>query len=763
MLVEQQSIESVLRRGFDLCLDLVCLAGFDGHFKLLNQAWETELGYPREELLSRPYLDFVHPDDRERTVREAGQLAGGERTWTFENRYRHKNGSYVWLSWRAAPLPETRAILAIARNVTDRKRQEQKTAKMAEEAQRTLATLFRNLPGMVYRRRNDETSTMEIVSQGCRPLTGYAPEDLIGNRRIAYRDLIHPEDRSGVRALVEQAVGRREPFTIAYRIRTGAGGEKWVWEQGCGVYSATGAPLHLEGYIVDRTAERIARQRIDEQAMLLDEASDAISVRDLNQIVTYWNRGAERLWGWPAEEAIGRNVTELLSQTGDRNFRAALESTLRDGRWSGEFDQVTRDGRKIVVAARWSLIRNAEGQPQSILSLAEDRTEARQMEIQLLRAQRMESIGTLASGIAHDLNNTLAPILMGVEMLRRRGDARDAKTLDVIESSALRGSKLVKQVLTFGRGIEGDRVATDLAHVIREVSGVTAKTFPNSIALKLECPGSLWPVLADPVQLEQVFMNLMVNARDAMADGGTITIRGQNTVLDEIYARMHLDARPGPYVLVEVSDTGSGIPPAVLNRVFEPFFTTKPVGKGTGLGLSTVHSIVTSHGGFVHVYSEVHRGTTFRIYLPASDTDCAASRAAPPQVREGHGELILVVDDEPHVREMARLVLEGSGYRSEDASNGAEAVARYARGGIDAVVVDWSMPIMNGGAAVAAIRSLDPQARILVSSGLADRNEMRSIEPQVPFIAKPYTAEQFLSQVGALFRHAGGDSEDVAS
>lgn len=760
--IGDEMIESLVQRGFDLCLDLVCLADFDGYFRLVNQAWETELGYTSEELLARPYMEFVHPDDREATQQEAGRLEGGEPVWTFENRYRHRDGSYVWLGWRATPMPETRSILAIARNVTERKRREVRAAREATETRKTLETLLGNLPGMAYRRLNDAHYTMEFVSFGCAELTGYSPGDLVGNHRVAYADLIRPGDFPDVQTLVETAVTRHEPFRLRYRIRAAQGEEKWVWEQGCGVFSESGDLVCLEGYIVDVTAERQAEERLREQAMLLEDANDAITVRSLDHVVTYWNSGAARIWGWSREEAVGRDVRELFGQD-EREYQAAVEATLEDGRWAGELTLRARDGRELTMEARWSLLRDGGGTPRAILSIADDQTEKKQLQDQLFRAQRLESIGTLASGIAHDLNNTLAPILMGVQMLRRR-ESGDPATLAIIESSALRGSRLVKQVLTFGRGVEGDRVGVDLCDLIPDVAGVASRTFPPAIELSEESEPDLWAVSADPVQIEQVLMNLLVNARDAMPSGGRIRIRSGNLRLDETYARMHLDARSGDYVMVEVTDTGCGMPPTVMGRIFEPFFTTKEPGTGTGLGLATVHTIVKNHGGFIHVYSEMGHGTTFRIYLPAASGEQSRSPTPRPVAERGRGECVLVVDDESPVREMAALVLNDAGYRAEAAPNGAEAVARYARGGVDAILMDWAMPVMNGAAAIAAVRSLDPEARILVSSGLTERGELRALDPIPPFLGKPYTADQLLERMAAMFgRGADGGSPSEGS
>ena len=256
------------------------------------------------------------------------------------------------------------------------------------------------------------------------------------------------------------------------------------------------------------------------------------------------------------------------------------------------------DGCAITVEGHWTLVRDAEGEPKSILCINTDITERKKLETQFLRAQRMESIGTLAGGIAHDLNNVLAPIVMAIEFLKlKNNDETSLEVLNTIETSAHRGADMVRQVLSFARGVEGQRIIVQPKHLMKDIQKIVADAFPKNIDLRINLKPELWNVLGDPTQLHQVLLNLCVNARDAMPDGGRITISADNVTLDKHYAAMHLDARAGSHVVLQVTDAGSGMSPAILEKIFDPFFTTKEVGKGTGLGLSTSQAIVKSHGG----------------------------------------------------------------------------------------------------------------------------------------------------------------------
>ncbi|MGN6555947.1 MAG: hybrid sensor histidine kinase/response regulator [Verrucomicrobiota bacterium] len=503
-----------------------------------------------------------------------------------------------------------------------------------------------------------------------------------------------------------------------------------------------------------RAAAELERQeadaRIREQASLLDKAQDAILVRDLDHRILYWNKSAERLYGWTAAEALGRPVKELVYRD-PSSFQAATAGVIAKGEWIGELDQVTKDGKMLKVEGRWTLVRDEHGQPKSVLSINTDITEKKKLEARFLRTQRMESIGTLASGIAHDLNNVLAPIMMSVELLREMVTSEQGRTLlATLQGSAQRGSDLVKQVLSFARGLEGNRVSVNAVHLLREIQKIIRDTFPKNITFDLQSARDVWTVTGDPTQLHQVFMNLCVNARDAMPNGGLLSVSMENIVLDEVYAGMNPDSKPGAYVLVQVVDTGTGIPPGMLDKIFEPFFTTKEFGKGTGLGLSTTLTIVKSHGGFIHLFSELGRGTRFKVYLPATASATTPNQAVAEQTRlpQGNGELILVVDDEESIRILAQRTLERFGYRVLLACHGAEAAAIYAhhRQEIAVVLTDMAMPVMDGPALIVALKAMNPRVRIVGSSGLTTQAGMsKSIAGVEHFIPKPYTAEAMLN------------------
>jgi len=497
-----------------------------------------------------------------------------------------------------------------------------------------------------------------------------------------------------------------------------------------------------------------AEQKIREQAALLDITTDAILVRDLNNQILFWNKGAERLYGWQAEEAFGKNANELLYKEASPQLQEALKTVTITGEWDGELYKVTRSGKEIIVASRWTLVRDAEGKPKSILSVDTDITQKKQLEAQFLRAQRMESIGTLAGGIAHDLNNVLAPILMSAQLLQMKiSDERSQRLLKTVEANAKRGGALVKQVLSFARGVEGKRSIIQVRHLISEIKHIAIETFPKSIEFYMDLAPELWSVSGDATQLHQVIMNLCVNARDAMPDGGTLSISAENLFIDENYARMNLEATVGPYIVITVADTGMGIPPEIVDRIFEPFFTTKEQGKGTGLGLSTVIGIIKSHGGFVDVYSEMGQGTQFKVYLPAVE-ETQTQLVKDMELPIGNGELLLVVDDEAAICEVTKTSLETYAYRVLTASDGIEAIALYAqhKDEISLVLVDMMMPSMDGPTTIRTLQKINPKVKIIAVSGL-DSSDKVSVAMNAgvkAFLSKPYTAQELLKIINSV-------------
>jgi two-component system, cell cycle sensor histidine kinase and response regulator CckA len=496
-----------------------------------------------------------------------------------------------------------------------------------------------------------------------------------------------------------------------------------------------------------------AEQKILEQAALLDVATDAIFVTDIENHISFWNKGAEHLYGWLSKEARGKKANKLLYKglhlTGENQ-----KIVLQEGNWSGELHQVSKSGRKIIVFSRWTLVLDETGLPKSILVVNSDITEKKLFEGQFLRAQRLESIGTLASGIAHDLNNALAPVLMIAELLQiKNPDPQSQMLLAELKNSAKRGANLVKQVLFFARGIEGQRTTIQVRHLLLEIKQIAARTFPKSIKIYTDISPTLWTIHADATQLHQVLINLAINARDAMPDGGTLSICAENLFIDEHYARMNLDALVAPYVAITVSDTGMGMSPEILDKIFEPFFTTKEVGKGTGLGLSTVMGIIKSHGGFVKVYSEVDQGSRFKVYLPSFEgSEIQLTESL--KMLTGHGELIFVVDDEATIREITKMTLLAHNYKVLVAGDGIEALAVYTqhKHEIDIVLMDMMMPEMDGLSAIRVLQKINSQVKIIAVSGLASSDKVATAMGSGVkiFLPKPYTTQELLKTINGV-------------
>jgi len=380
------------------------------------------------------------------------------------------------------------------------------------------------------------------------------------------------------------------------------------------------------------------------------------------------------------------------------------------------------------------------------------------LEEQILRTQRMENIGLLAAGIAHDLNNILAPMMLIAPLLRDRvQDPRDKSMLVVLEQSAERGAALVNQILSFVHGASENTQLVQLRHLVREIASVVTETFPKNIRLELDVDEALWPVSGNVSQFHQVLLNLCVNARDAMPHGGFLRLRAANVVLDETQAPTFERGRPGAFVRIEVEDTGTGIAPEVLPRIWEPFFTTKENGKGTGLGLSTVRGIINAHEGFLQLTTDLGSGTRFQLYLPAVITPAAARTAAPPAAAGGSGQLILIAEDEDQIRILATAILTRAGYRVVGAVDGLSAAKIFARQAaeIDLVITDSNMPNLDGVGLIHQLRRIDPAVRVLQISGLPNEPE-EDPDPATParceFLAKPFKPELLLEKVYALLQ-----------
>jgi PAS domain S-box-containing protein len=479
--------------------------------------------------------------------------------------------------------------------------------------------------------------------------------------------------------------------------------------------------------------------------------------------------GSEMIYVSPAYEKIWHRTCASL-YADPQSWLEAVHSEDReriaaatvDKRIRGEYDERFRiqrsDGTVRWIHDRAFPVRDSHGTVLRIVGTAEDITESKLVEAQLLRSQRMESIGTLAGGIAHDLNNVLTPIMMSIELLKlqEKNELR-LNILATIEGSARRGADMVQQVLSFARGVEGRQLAVQIDRLLKEIEKITNETFLKNIQIRSRIQANLWGVQGDPTQLHQVLLNLCVNARDAMPNGGMLKLAASNVVLDEHCIELNAEAKPGPHVLIEVEDTGAGMPLEVLERIFEPFFTTKELGKGTGLGLSTTLAIIQGHHGFLRVHSEPGNGTQFQLYLPANNSASAQTgNAVEAELPRGHGELVLVVDDEIMVRQIVQQTLEVFGYRVLLAADGVEASTLFTlhQQEIAVVLTDMMMPVMDGLATIQVLMRMNPQVRIIAASGLSIKDMVaKAMNAGVKhFIPKPYTAETLLKTLAQLLQ-----------
>ncbi len=439
-----------------------------------------------------------------------------------------------------------------------------------------------------------------------------------------------------------------------------------------------------------------------------------------------------------------------------------LQQSVRAGRGLDTEFRIQEGDTTRWMAIKSTLLYSDQGQPDRLLGIHMDITDKKQMEAQFLRSQRLESLGTLASGIAHDLNNILTPILLVVQLLPLKLGNLDPwvdNKLKILESSAQRGADMVKQILTFARGLEGKRFPLQVNHLLRDVRKLVQQTLPKSIDIYVDVADDLWAVSGDATQLHQVFMNLCVNARDAMPNGGVLQITAHNLTFDTVSAQPYPQARPGPYVVIMVTDTGTGMAPATLNRIFDPFFTTKELGKGTGLGLSAVLGIVESHDGFIDVHSEVNQGSQFCIYLPAIPSPNSAT-PSPANPLNGRQTPILVVDDEPAICDVIQSILEVHNYQVFIAQDAPSALALLAehKARIAAIFIDLMMPTMDGIMALPLLRRISPGVPIIAMSGL-NLTDTANAAPYgfQGFLPKPFTHQDLIQQLQALHLSQSSD------
>jgi PAS domain S-box-containing protein len=730
----------------------VVITDLAGDITYVNPKFCELTGYAREEVLGKNPR-FLKSGEM---PREAYQgmwdkiLAGGEWRGTFHNR--KKSGELFWEMASIGPvLNESGKIthlLAVKEDVTERKKMED----ALRQSELHYGSLFANmLEGfaccqLIYQEGHPVDFIYLSVNKSFERITGL--KDVVGKK------------------VSEVLPGFKESRPIFFEVY--------------GRVDATGQPERLEmklissGACVDMSVYSLAKGRIAvaftditerKQAatalqeselryrQLVETSPDAIFIGCEGRIV-YINLAGVKLFGaTDPKQLLNRLVMDFIHPKYRDVVAGRMRALEKNQQPAATLkEQYLRLDGSVVDVEVTAIPFTFNGKPAAEV-VVHDITDRTRLECQVLQLQRMENLGMLAGGIAHDLNNVLTPLLFSVEVLKNKvTDVDGRQLLEMLETNVLRGAGLVKQVLTFGRGVAGDRIPFSPARVVREIRHIVEETFPKSIKFEYHAAPDLWTIIGDATQLHQVLLNLTINARDAMPNGGELSVKLKNVILDESYTAMNLDSKTGPYVVITVADTGIGIPKEVQERIYDPFFTTKEIGKGTGLGLSTTLGIVKSHGGFIHCYSEVGSGTAFNIYLPANSAPAADDKtSAPTQLPRGHNELVLVVDDEIAIRQVARKTLEQFGYRVALADNGGAAVALYSRRQheIAVVITDMAMPIMDGPAIIVALRSINPRVKIISSSGLVTNSGVaKMIENGVKhFIPKPYNAESMLTAV----------------
>ena len=761
----------------------------EGRWIKVNQALARMCGYASPEEMMGSVIDiaeqhYTKQEDREefnRLLREQGVVEN------FEHETWRKDGSIFWTSVSARAVRDGEGRILYFEGTHEDIDQRKKAERLLVEAEEQYRSLFETSTNAILIRNREGRITM-VNPVGVNLLEAAKAEDLIGR---AYLDLVHPEDRSLSAERIEKiflmAVGH-PPAGEFNQTAVPPREHRMVTLRGEVIYvESTGVAFHHKGEsfiqgifrnITERKrAEEALRQseekyrRLFEESKraeelyrsLLNSSADAIVIYDLEGKVRYVNPSFSRIFGWTLEELVGKRIPFVVDSESDVT-QAEIRGLLEGGApVNFETRRFTKDGRTLSVTISGSRYDDHEGVPAGILVILHDITRTKALEAQFRQAQKMEAIGTLAGGIAHDFNNLLQAIGGYAQLLLWGKSAKDPGYQELLEiqKAVQRAAQLIRQLLTFSRKVEGKRRPLDLNREILEAEKVLKVTLPKMIGIDLHLGSRLEAVNADPVQIEQILLNLGSNAADAMRDGGRLILETRNASLDEEFCRQHLGARPGNYVLLTVADNGQGMDRETVQHIFEPFFTTKEVGKGTGLGLASVYGIVKSHGGYILCESEAGQGTIFKIYLPAvQEKETPVEKGVEEAPFQGGSETILVVDDEASVRELAVQILQRYGYEVVAADCGEAALGTFQThpGGIDLVILDLGMPGMGGLNCLRGLVKIDASVRVLIASGYSVNGSVQECleSGAAGYIGKPYRLKDLLAKVRTVLEGAAG-------
>jgi PAS domain S-box-containing protein len=731
---------------------------YQGEISFGNRALTLLLGYEPDEIRDlEAWWTKVYPDpDYRRHVATAWAAAVAKATETnsaippAEFRLRAKDGSDKLVE--ISGIVVAGGVLAVLRDMTARRQAEEQAASALAERERLLAEAERSRQILLsvvedqkaaeaalsdreerYRRlvetsfdwvwETDTSCRYTYASPRIKELLGYDPAEVIGRTPF---ELMPAAEARRIEATFGAIAAERRPIVALENINQHKDGRMIVVEtNGVPVFSPDGTWIGYQGMDRDITQRRAAEQMLRLRGAALEAAANAVVILTAQGAIEWVNPAFTKLSGWTLGEAVGQNSRQLLnSGQHDEKFYQEIDATMAAGRlWQGEIINKRKDGALRHEEMTITPIPDRDGAITHFVAIKQDITDRKRDEAQARQAQRMEAIGTLAGGIAHDLNNILAPMLIVAGLIKEQlKDPRDQEMVAMIEQGATRGASIIRQLLTFSRGLGSERVRVQSRHLVREMANIIRETFPREIEFQLDLPGNLDLIEADPTQIHQLLLNLCVNARDAMPEGGRLRLAAANRTISDLDPLLPNGVKAGRFVMMEIADTGHGIPPEIRDRIFDPFFTTKPLGKGTGLGLSTALGIVRSHGGFITVESPPNQGTTFRAFLPAAAAESSPPFAPAASFQSGQSELILVVDDEPNIRQAFQLLLANRGYRVLTAVNGRDALSVYEhhRGEIRLVVTDIMMPTMNGVVLTELLRKSNPDLPIVAMSGMSE-------------------------------------------
>ncbi len=620
--------------------------------------------------------------------------------------------------------------------------------------------LLEQIPGVTYITALDEIGSRLYISPQIEEMLGFPPSEWLTNPHLWFRQ-IYPDDRKRVLFEFYKSHSNGKPFRSEYRLIRRDGRIVWVRDEGKVVRDESNHPRFIQGFMVDITElmrTREAIQKSEEKFQTIFEGMKVgIALVNGDGKIMESNQTLQKMLGYRGEELYGKGLTELAHPE-DANQDMDDYQELMAGKkthYQLERRYLRKDGEILWGRLSVSLPYGTEELPSYTIHMIEDITGWKQLEMQFLRFQKMETVGQLAGGIAHDLNN-LFTILNGysqLSLLEVKEDHPLRGNLEEIQKTTARAAQLTHHLLAMSRRQVLDMKVVDLNRLLESLETMLRRIIGEDIELILDLKSDLGKVKVDPGQTEQVILNLVVNARDAMPNGGKLLIQTSNIELDETYVRSHFDVTPGRYVLLSVTDTGCGMGPEVREKIFDPFFTTKEKGKGTGLGLSTVYGIVKQSGGHIWVYSERNHGTTFKIYLPSvGEEACHLSRTEEVSDFPKGDETILLVEDEDALRSLAARILRDQGYRVLEAPNGGEAMKfarELARETIHLLVTDLVMPQMGGKELVEQFTLLHPESRILFISGYTDGVMVHhaSLSPGTPFLQKPFSPMELAKKV----------------